>query len=369
MLKRKAIDGSGVRASSVRLPSPSRLRRTCAYEYLNCQKDGETRRERIKTFTNESYELLLCIISGSLRSLSSYSQFSNHTNFEHFCFLCWLSIVLNQPSSTMQETLPAFSFTELPCAPFMDCSPPINTAEEERALRHSTAIRLSNYGVALMEQGQHAPAVDALGRALKMCRNIMDEAEDDDVPWQTMMSTSLDACMEASRLAWSTCCSNNNQADSSRLTRGERYLYQQAIRIPLTVGSNYRACVMLTTMVTFNLALAKQLTASSMMQADDYSRSMMLRKASKLYELAFSMQQEEEFDQNTLFTLATVNNLGLIHSQLKDSHAADQCFEYLLSTLMYLTNSNAGGGRPAFLDGFFRNATTLIQKSQSAPAA
>jgi tetratricopeptide (TPR) repeat protein len=266
------------------------------------------------------------------------------TNFERFCFRCLLSIVLNKPKKQSLSMMQGTS-----AAPF-PCSISSNAAEEERARHQSTAIRLSNYGVALMEQEQHVPAVEALSRALKMCRQIMNEAEDFPAP----MSTSLDACMEASRLA-------RRKTDSPL---GQRYLHQQAIRIPLDMGYNYRACVMLSTMVTFNLALAKQLTSVQGLAADSKA---MLRKASKLYELAFSMQQEEEFDGNTLFTLATVNNLGLIHSQLNDNMAADKCFEYLLSTLMYLTNS--GGERHAFFDGFFRNATTLIQKSKAAPAA
>lgn len=255
----------------------------------------------------------------------------------------------------MQETIaapPASALSlSLALSPFEEVSTSCHALNEERVRHQSTAIRMSNYGVALMEQGQIIPAVGALSRALKMCRRMMDEAEDYPAP----MSTSLDACMEASRM---------KPKKDSRLTRGERYLYQQAVRIPVDVGSNYRACVMVSTMVTFNLALAKQLTAVQGLAADP---KVMLRKASKLYELAFHMQQEEKFDDNTLFALATVNNLGLIHSQLNDRMAADQCFEYLLSTLMYLTNS--GEERHHFFDGFLRNATTQIQKSESAPAA
>lgn len=210
----------------------------------------------------------------------------------------------------------------------------------------------------MMECGLHDSAIESLSQALKMCRLIMDEAVDFPAP----MGTTFDACMEASRLAAPKL--------DARLSCGERYLYQQAVRIPFNVGSSYRACVMVSTMVTFNLALANQL-ASCKKVADPSECQAMLRKAVKLYELAFSMQQEEQFDGNTLFTLATVNNLGLIHSQLNDRMAANQCFEYLLSTLMYFNNSN--GQRPAnsaeFFDGFFRNASSLIQKSASAPAA
>jgi len=213
-----------------------------------------------------------------------------------------------------------------------------------------------------MEAGEHVAAIEALSQALKMCRPIMHEAEDYAAP----MVTSFDACMEASRTAASP-------QRYARLTCGERYLYQQAVRIPWNVGANYRACVMVSTMVTFNLALANQL-ASAKKMAEPADAQSMLRKAVKLYELAFSMQQEEQFDGNTLFTLATVNNLGLIHSQLNDRRAANQCFEYLLSTLMYWNNATtaASDGRPPnageFFDGIFRNAA-LIQNSESAPAA
>lgn len=236
----------------------------------------------------------------------------------------------------------------------------VYSSEEERSYRQQRATHLSNYGVAMIEKGQHGEAIDALSHALKMCRQNMDEAED----FRVSMSTSFDACMEASRKAtvpnFDAC-----------LSRGERYFYQQAIRIPLTIGSSYRACVMVSTMVTFNLALANQL-ASVKKVAEPAEAQAMLRKAVKLYELAFSMQQEEQFDGNTLFTLATVNNLGLIHSQLNDRMAANKCFEYLLSTLMYLNNTTAGGCPPSgkeLFDGFLRNASSLIQKSASAPAA
>ncbi len=214
-----------------------------------------------------------------------------------------------------------------------------------------TAITLSNSGVALMERGELNAALGALSHSLKFCHIIMDKAMDSSSP----MNTSLDACMEASR---------SGKVDTSRCA-GERYLYQQAVRIPLDVGSNYRACVMISTLVTFNFALANH-RISTLKAADPAEAQQMLRNAAKLYELAFSMQQEEGFTNNTLFTLATVNNLGLIHSQLNDRTAANQCFEYLLSTLMYLTDCSKGSD---FFDGFFRNATTLIPKTESAPAA
>lgn len=217
--------------------------------------------------------------------------------------------------------------------------------------RQRIAVDLSNSGVACLEHGDYNAAVQALSRALKYCHLIMDEATDSVAP----INASLDACLQASRSA-------NAQVQTSPC---ERYLYQHAARIPLNVGSNYRAAVLVSTLVTFNLALAYQLM-STYKAADPTEAQILLMKAVKLYELAFSMQQEEGFDNNALFTLATVNNLGLIHSQLNDRTAANQCFQYLLSTLLYLTDSSNSN---ELFAGFYRNASSMIPKSESAPAA
>mmetsp|Transcript_64740 Transcript_64740/g.90053 ORF Transcript_64740/g.90053 Transcript_64740/m.90053 type:complete len:232 (+) Transcript_64740:52-747(+) len=220
-------------------------------------------------------------------------------------------------------------------------------------------INISNYGVSLIQQGQYGVSIPVLSEALRLCRGLMDQAEDFD----GSLGTSLDACMEESRCSRQILMSDAREGGRPN---GEKYLYQQAVSIPLDIGSSYRASVMVSTMVTFNLALANQL--ASMNQTGEDSK-LMLHKAAKLYELAFSMQQEEEFDCNTLFTLATINNLGLVHSQLNDRTSANKCFEYLLSSLMYLTNASGQKQPSREFDGFFRNASSSIQSSRSAPAA
>jgi hypothetical protein len=122
-------------------------------------------------------------------------------------------------------------------------------------------------------------------------------------------------------------------------------MYKQVIRIPVNVESHYRAAVMVSSMIIFNLALAHQLPS---MVRDN--RETALRKAAKLYELSFKMQRDEFFDSNTMFTLAIVNNLGPIHHQLDDKETASKCFEHLLSTLMFLIN--CGDGHATNVDGF-----------------
>lgn len=230
--------------------------------------------------------------------------------------------------------------------------PALDALPESHDERQRIAVDLSNSGVACLELGDYNAAVQALSRSLKYCHHIMDEAKDSVAP----INTTLDTCLQASQTA-------KAQVPTSSC---ERYLYQQAARIPLNVGSNYRAAVLVSTLVTFNLALAYQLM-STYKAAEPSQAQILLMKAVKLYELAFGMQQEEGFDNNALFTLATVNNLGLIHSQLNDRTAANQCFQYLLSTLLYLNNDSSHGNE--LFEAFYRNASSMIPKSESAPAA
>lgn len=236
-------------------------------------------------------------------------------------------------------------------APTTIMDAPTESCKDRHFQQQRVAISLSNSAVVFMERAEYNAAIGTLSHSLKFCNIIMDEAHDFSAP----MTATLDGCMEASR----------SSHGGTRLHTGERYLYQQAVRIPLDMGSSYHSCVMISTLVTFNLALAYQLNGTSK-ATNPTEVPIMLRKAAKLYELAFGMQQAEGFDNNTLFTLATVNNLGLIHSQLNDRPAADQCFEYLLSTLMYLTDCSKGSD---LFDEFFCNASALTPNSESAPAA
>jgi hypothetical protein len=223
-----------------------------------------------------------------------------------------------------------------------------NQASQRRAINHN------NCGVNLIERGNYESAVVALSSALKTCRQMMDETHDYPEP----IMTSLDQCMEDSRKQGSF-YSRDSCGDLN-----EQFLYEQAIILPINLGSGYKTSVMISSMVTFNLALANQLFAMNHKESNDA----ILRKAATLYELGFSMQQDENFDNNTLFTLATVNNMGLIHNRLHDRQAANKCFEYLLSTLMYLTDCS-GGKEYALFEGFFRNVSTVISKPCSAAAA
>ena len=74
----------------------------------------------------------------------------------------------------------------------------------------------------------------------------------------------------------------------------------------------------------YNLALAFHLSA---LELASVTR---LLRAQKLYEFAFHMNLEESCDVTLLYSLALMNNLGLIYCLLNDEGCANQFFNTCL---------------------------------------
>eukprot|EP00534_Pseudo-nitzschia_fraudulenta_P001162 CAMPEP_0201128942 /NCGR_PEP_ID=MMETSP0850-20130426/35290_1 /ASSEMBLY_ACC=CAM_ASM_000622 /TAXON_ID=183588 /ORGANISM="Pseudo-nitzschia fraudulenta, Strain WWA7" /LENGTH=408 /DNA_ID=CAMNT_0047398283 /DNA_START=47 /DNA_END=1273 /DNA_ORIENTATION=- len=109
--------------------------------------------------------------------------------------------------------------------------------------------------------------------------------------------------------------------------------------------------------VMYNLSLTLHLHALSI-QADDnssrrdtnkhkraasssknkHSHKLLLR-ARKLYELSFEMHLDESCDVSLDFTLALINNLGLVYEKLGQKQRSKTCFKNMFSTMMYLMDT------------------------------
>lgn len=93
-----------------------------------------------------------------------------------------------------------------------------------------------------------------------------------------------------------------------------------------------------------------------------------LRKALHLYELAYAIQMQEGIDMTLTPTMIIMSNVGHIHKLLGNEDNAMQCFQHLLSTLMFLVE--AGERDHIFeFDGFFENVLTTIYAHSPAAAA
>merc|ERR1712072_508758 len=83
-------------------------------------------------------------------------------------------------------------------------------------------------------------------------------------------------------------------------------------------------------------------------------------RARKLYELAFEMHLDESCeDVNLLFTLALINNLGLIYDRIGEKSRSETCFGNMLSTMMYLTDSNESSNVKQW-DGLLSNVMDVL---------
>jgi tetratricopeptide (TPR) repeat protein len=84
--------------------------------------------------------------------------------------------------------------------------------------------------------------------------------------------------------------------------------------------------------IMFNLALAHHLSALY----GPFNRcACTLEQAIDLYELAYTVQMQEDAKLSIELTMAIINNLGHIHRLLGDEDKGGQCFRHLLSTIFF----------------------------------
>jgi hypothetical protein len=98
-------------------------------------------------------------------------------------------------------------------------------------------------------------------------------------------------------------------------------------------------------------------------------RETFLKKAKLLYQLAIKSQEQQMTTNNTvfrLFFLSSVNNLGIVHRLLGDERSAAQCFQRLLSIMMFVKYCEEG--HPCICSSFFHNIFRSSERSH-APAA
>jgi tetratricopeptide (TPR) repeat protein len=228
--------------------------------------------------------------------------------------------------------------------------------------QQKNAIQQNNDAASLVAAGEYNTAAQEFSFALKTCQQVIVEANDE-IPQP--VKTNLDQCMVQSGLALADC-----RKEACRvIDNDQQYIYRQAIHIPLDIESTYQASVIVSSVIIFNVALAHHLSALA--TSDKKHQSKKLRKAATLYEMAYDLQgRNAQLENNVMFTMATMNNLGVIYQQLDDRETASKCFQCLLSTVMFLVD--CGAAKVCCdddLDGFLRNVTILVSGSSFAAAA
>lgn len=144
------------------------------------------------------------------------------------------------------------------------------------------------------------------------------------------------------------------------------FVYSTPLRISESVAiEDYESSVKLSVAIMFNLALSHHLNGVKNCHARDPDT---LSHAVALYELAYQLQMQEDIEVSVETTMAIINNLGHVHRMLDDQEKASQCFNHLLSTMLFV-QSLGDADVTCKTEGFFHNVTHLILKKSGAPAA
>lgn len=146
------------------------------------------------------------------------------------------------------------------------------------------------------------------------------------------------------------------------------YIFRDPIDIPIQSIARSRVTEKMVTklsiVVMYNLGLSFHLSA---VQENCLDR---LTRARMLYEFAFEMHMEEGCDVTLLYTLALMNNLGLIYHLLGEGNRSHHCFQNMLSTMMFLLDADDAWKIKQW-DGLLSNVLTYAFAGTrvSAPAA
>ena len=209
-------------------------------------------------------------------------------------------------------------------------------------------VHENNLAVAMIEEGAYDEASSKLFTVFQAYQHCDENDE------MCKSSISLDECM------------TKGHPMSSAVDPEFPFMYSDGIRISARVAASGISKHDVSSILLFNLALAFHLSAlDSMDPASD------LRKALQVYELVYTMQQEnkQNFMSNLMFVLSILNNIGIIHQWRNDDHIAAQCFDKLLSVLMLLSNHSQSANKTedVVFRGFYRNV--ILNQPPCASAA
>lgn len=151
------------------------------------------------------------------------------------------------------------------------------------------------------------------------------------------------------------------------LSSERHFVFRDPIEIPVDVITKVtqpstRLVIKFVVVAMYNLALASHLRA---LETNDAS---ILRRAKKVYELAFQMHLEESCDVTLLYSLAVMNNLALIYHTMGDEERSKTYFKNMLATMMYLQESDEAKTIRQW-EGLFSNVMDMMFKEQVVAAS
>jgi hypothetical protein len=227
---------------------------------------------------------------------------------------------------------------------------------------------LNNTAVLQIQDGEYDTAISTLTKALRTVKLVMSG--------DAMIASHIsdDDCKSSGLLSSRKfCCEFSSSGASSFLRTFEegRICKSSVFRDPIHIRgavptSELERCEVISYAILYNLALTHHL--ESIDEPNQVLQRSLLHKSLALYEHAHHMLMKQDIDAPFLHTMALASNLGHTNHMLGDEERENLCFEYLLSTILYLVYYGEAE-QINELDGFLTNIMPLISKDSSAPAA
>lgn len=240
------------------------------------------------------------------------------------------------------------------------------------------AIQMNNEGVELLKKSQYGPAISSFAIALANFKEML--VTDDD---ETQSSTQDESTIRESwpgQSSYFTCTSSSDCTLSPHTTKSISSSEEMIVLDP-----NHRSIIFCRPIILskkydknsmgafnkysfaiiFNIALAHHLGGMNCIK----SRAAKLRKALRLYEFAYSIHMQDNAQLQITYTLGMVNNLGHIRETLGEQQKAQQCFQQLLSTLMYVMQESGEKSCKGEWDIFLHNITHLVLRNTAMATA
>jgi hypothetical protein len=234
----------------------------------------------------------------------------------------------------------------------------ITTIDSMVSSELSFTEELNNKAILLLHDGKYEEAIQILACALHATKRHMDD-DSKGQEQEEKMRLDLDKLLVIQSPVVA-CEEDLVQHEQQGLTA---YVCNRAIVIPhcSNLKSAYESSILCGTIVIFNLALSYHLAAKG-----SPKRKVYLHKAAKLYELAYNLHIEHNM-KSVIFSMATINNLGLVHEALRHTESSRRCFQHVLSTMMCLID--CGDYVLSEHEAFVHNASIFVMRTNAAAAA
>jgi tetratricopeptide (TPR) repeat protein len=167
--------------------------------------------------------------------------------------------------------------------------------------------------------------------------------------------------------------SSSDSIDNSSISSNGEFVYTDPIYIP---SHAYSHDLLIPIVITFNLGLAYYLLATTDQTVD---RLTLLRSSLRLYQHSFRLQRTRgRASHSPHYFMAVINNVGVVYSNLGETQSADQCFQQLLTLLMYMntkmaapssSNNSSNNNTSSGYEAFFQNTSRVLKEQTPCAGA